>query len=616
MGTLLASQWLAWAGGPVLEGPVRESLEKYCFKCHNEQKAKAGINLVKFDTTASLYLDPPVWENVVRQLRDRAMPPEGKTQPSTEERVALMEGLQALLDNPDPRYVKPDPGRVGAHRLTHSEYNNTVRDLLGVTLRPADTFPSDGGGGGGFDNNADTLFVPPILLEKYLHAADDVLRAAQPTNLFVAQPAWYRPDVTTARRNLSWFLRRAWRRPANKADVERFLVLYKKERQAGRAFQESLKAAYRAALISPRFLFRVEQDRPGVVPQRLDDFELASRLSYFLWSSMPDEALLKRAEQKTLGDPKVLENEVRRMLASPKAHAFSEQFVGQWLGTKSLATVAAPDGGRYPQFTPALREAMKAEPVALFESLLDDNASLLQLIDAPYTFVNGDLAKLYGLPEVAGTNLVKVNLPDRRRGGITGMAAILTQTSYPQRTSPVLRGRWILEEVMGTPPPPPPPLVATLADDDRRSKEGETFRQRLERHRKDPNCAACHSRLDPLGFCLENFDAIGRWRDTIDGAPVDASGQLVTGEKIDGPLALKKVLLAKQDLFLRHVTSKALAYALGRGLEYYDAATVKEIIKAIEKDGYRTTDLVVEVVKSLPFQYRRGTEAKPLQLAE
>jgi hypothetical protein len=367
-------------------------------------------------------------------------------------------------------------------------------------------------------------------------------------------------------------------------------------------------------LVSPRFLFRLERDRPGVVPQRVDDYELASRLSYFLWLSTPDSALLAAAGQGTLHDPKVLEFEVRRMLADPKARRFSEQFVGQWLGTKSLATVAAPDGGRFPEFTPALREAMKAEPVELFQSLLEENLSVLKLLDVSYTFANQDLAKLYGLPGVTGTNLVKVNLPDRRRGGITGMAAVLTQTSYPLRTSPVLRGKWILEEVLGTPPPPPPPLVATLPDDDRRTVEGQTFRQRLEKHRKDPNCAACHARLDPLGFCLENFDAVGRWRTAIDGVPVDASGELVTGEKVAGPEALKKVLLARQDLFLRHLTGKLLAFSLGRGLEYYDAPVVKGIMKTVEPGGYRSEDLVLQIVQSLPFQYRRGADTQPVEV--
>ena len=616
---LLASLWAAFPGliraASTYETDLKPVLEKYCYKCHNDEKAKAGVNLARFQTGASLYLDPLLWENVVRQIRDRTMPPEGKPHPETSEHVALLEGLQALLDNPDPKIVKPDPGRAAVRRLTHAEYNNTVHDLFGITWRPADDFPSDGGGGGGFDNNAGTLFVPPILLEKYLRAADRILREAPATNLFTGQPVWYATDTGKARDNLRWFLRRAWRRPAEPADIDRLIGLYRQERVSGRNFQEALKAAYRAALISPRFLFRIEQDHPGEAPQKVDGWELASRLSYFLWSSTPDSALLAAAEKGSLQTQAGLEFEVRRMMADPKSRRFSEQFVGQWLGTKTLASVAAPDGGRYPEFTPALREAMKAEPVELFQSLLDNNLSVLKLLDVSYTFVNRDLAKLYGLPEVKDTNLVKVNLPDRRRGGIATMAAVLTQTSYPLRTSPVLRGKWILEEVLGTPPPPPPPLVATLPDDDHRTKEGQTFRQRLEKHRKDPNCAACHARLDPLGFCLENFDAVGRWRGTIDGVPVDASGELVTGEKVDGPLGLKKVLLARQDLFLRHLASKALAYSLGRGLEYYDTPTVKEILKAIEPGEYRAGDLVLQIVRSLPFQYRRGADAKPLEVA-
>jgi hypothetical protein len=294
-----------------------------------------------------------------------------------------------------------------------------------------------------------------------------------------------------------------------------------------------------------------------------------------------------------------------RMLADPKARALSEQFVGQWLGIRTLGSVAAPDPRKFPEFTPALREAMVSEPTEFFAGLLREDRSLLELLDSDYAWVNADLARHYGIPGVSGQSFTRVSLPDRRRGGVTGMAAVLTQTSYPQRTSPVLRGKWLLEEVFGTPPPPPPPLVATLSPNDAKS-EGLTFRQRLEKHRKDPNCAACHARLDPLGFALENFDPLGRWRTEVSGEAVDASGELPGGVVIVGPEALKKLLLERRQLFLRHLTEKMLAYALGRGVEYYDIPAVKQITETVAADGHRAPRLILEIVRSAPFRLRRG----------
>ena len=255
--------------------------------------------------------------------------------------------------------------------------------------------------------------------------------------------------------------------------------------------------------------------------------------------------------------------------------------------------------------TPAMRDAMAAEPVEFVDSLIRNNGSVLDLLDANYTFANAALAALYGLTNVTTTQLIRVALPDRTRGGVTGMAAVLTQTSYPLRTSPVLRGKWILEEVLGTPPPPPPPLVATLPPDDK-VREGQTFRQRLEAHRKNPNCSACHARLDPLGFALENFDPIGRWRTEVDGKAVDAGGTLSNGDVVQGPAELKDALLARKSLFVRHLTEKLLAYALGRGLEHYDIPTVKSVVTKVAADDYRLDTLILEIARSYPFLWRRG----------
>ena len=602
--------FLSVVWGPIWAADFHQDLlpqlQKHCWDCHNGRKAKGGVRLDGFTNLASIYRQPKLWETAVRQVEEGLMPPESrKVQPTQEERLALSEGLRDLLDNPAPGVIPLDPGPKIAHRLSRTEYNHTVRDLLGVSLRPADDFPADGGGGGGFDNNASTLFVPPLLLEKYLTAAEDVLAAAPPEALFRHPVTWYRSETAAATSDLRDLARRAWRRPVSAPEMARLVAFYQRTRRSGADSRTATLAAAKAVLVSPNFLFRIEQDPSGKTPAPIDDHALASRLSYFLWSSMPDATLFALADAGRLSQPKVLEAQVMRMLADPKARALSEQFVGQWLGIRTLGSVAAPDPQKFPEFTPALREAMVAEPTEFFAGLLREDRSLLELLDSDYTWVNADLARHYGIPGVSGPSFTRVSLPDRRRGGVTGMAAVLTQTSYPQRTSPVLRGKWLLEEVFGTPPPPPPPLVATLSPNDEK-REGLTFRQRLEKHRKDPNCAACHARLDPLGFALENFDPVGRWRTEVSGEVVDASGELSGGVVIVGPEALKQVLLERRQLFLRHLTEKMLAYALGRGVEYYDIPAVKRITEVVAADGHRAPRLILEIVRSAPFRLRRG----------
>lgn len=605
---VIALTGLVWADP--YKDRVRPILVEYCFDCHDDDTQKGGVNLARFDSVRSLHSDPRLWESALRQIQEKSMPPRNKKQPEGTEFHSLIDHLEQVLENPDPAWLPRDPGVKIPHRLSRNEYNNTVRDLLGVDLKPADRFPPDGGGGGGFDNNADTLFIPPVLMERYLAAAEDLLAAATRGNLIRQDPVWYSPESWAARSNLRWFAGRAFRRPVEKADMDRLLGLFQRTRRSGAGFDDALKVAYKAVLVSPRFLLRVERDRPGTGPQALDAYELASRLSYFLWSSMPDETLLAAAASGRLTQPAEWTAQVRRMLADPKARELSENFTGQWLGTRSLAQTANPNLNRFPEYTVELRDDMVAEPVHVFAGILRENSSLLELIDSTNTYANGRLAQFYGLPAVSGEAFQKVTLPDRRRGGVTGMAAVLTKTSYPLRTSPVLRGKWILEEVLGTPPPPPPPLVATLPQDDT-VRDGRTLRQRLEEHRKKENCAACHARLDPMGFALENFDAIGRWRDKIAGEPVDASGVLPGGEVVDGPQALKEALLRRKDLFIRHLTEKMLAYALGRGLEYYDTPVVREIGDQLRRDGYRAETLVFAITRSLPFQNRRPLETAP-----
>jgi Protein of unknown function (DUF1592)/Protein of unknown function (DUF1588)/Protein of unknown function (DUF1587)/Protein of unknown function (DUF1585)/Protein of unknown function (DUF1595)/Cytochrome C oxidase, cbb3-type, subunit III len=571
-------------------------LEARCFGCH-DNAAKGGVNLESLAVDGAFWKEPKTWEKALAQLVNHSMPPLKKTQPSAEERGRLIEWLRTALDNPDPAKVPRDAGRKGIHRLSRLEYNNTVRDLLGVDSRPADAFPPDGGGGAGFDNNASTLFVPPILMEKYVAAAGDLADAAKAERVFRVRPGAGKDERTAAKENLAWLGARAFRRPLAAEESAGLLALYDAARKRGESWEDAVRLGVRALLVSPSFIFRIEQtDARGL----LDEWSLATRLSYFLWSTMPDDPLLALAQSGKLRAQ--IEPTVRRMLADAKARAFAESFASQWLRTKELHGTVHPSKDKFPAFTPELRDAMAAEPVEFFAALLRENRPLTDCLDADYTFANAPLAKLYGVPEPKD-GWQRVALTDRARGGIVTMPGVLTLTSYSRRTSPVLRGKWIMEEILGTPPPPPPAMIKTLPTSDR-VRDGLTFRQQLERHRKDPQCAGCHKAMDQLGFGLENFDGIGAWRTTISDKPVDAAGELPTGEKFNGSIELKRLLLARKDEFTRTVTEKMLAYALGRATGNGDWLAVRQISKAVAADGYKTQRLVLEIARSFPFNYR------------
>lgn len=603
---LLLSAWSRAAAGDFAQ-EVRPVLEKYCFKCHGAEKPKGGVQLHEAGDLTALYRDPGMWDRVLVELHDAAMPPETKPQPSAEERQRVVAWLEKALNDPDPAALPPDPGRPVLHRLSRDEYNNTIRDLLGLDTQPANEFPPDGGGGGGFDNTSATLFTPPVLVEKYLAAATKLLAAARPERVVPVRPGPALAKADAARQNLARFVARAFRRPVEPAQIELLMGLFAQADRRGEPFDDAVRFALRAVLVSPDFLFRIETPR-GEKASPVSAWELASRLSYFLWSSMPDDELFRIAHAGTLRQPAVLEAQVRRMLQDPKGRAFAENFAGQWLRVDELRTSAQPDAKVFPDYTPALRDAMLAEPIEFFHALVRENGSLLRLLDADYTYANEPLARLYGLDGVQGEKLRRVALKDRHRGGVATMGAVLTLTSYPRRSSPVLRGKWILEQLLGTPPPPPPPLVKGLPRDEQ-PKDGLTLRQQLEKHRSNANCAGCHKRMDPLGFGLENFDAIGRWRAEIAGQPVDATGEMVNGEKFSGPAELKAQLLQRKDVFARNVTEKMYAYALNRGLEYYDVPTVRRTAKVLAAADYRVDRLILEIVQSYPFQNHRGTAA-------
>jgi mono/diheme cytochrome c family protein len=420
--------------------------------------------------------------------------------------------------------------------------------------------------------------------------------------IFSCRPANRSQEDACATKIVSSLARRAFRRPVTKADVARLLAFYKTGREKG-TFDTGIQMALRRMLASPTFVFRVEEDgalKAGTI-HRVSDLELASRLSFFLWSSIPDEPLLDLATRGQLSQPPVLEREVRRMLADQRAKALVSNFAGQWLHVRNLKTIM-PNHDEFPDFDDTLREAFQREAELFFESIVREDRNVVDLLTADHSFVNERLAKHYGVPYVYGSQFRRVTLTDDARRGLLGKGALLMVTSRADRTAPVLRGKWILENVLGTPPPPPLPNVPPLqASSDQAPK---TLRERMEMHRASPTCAGCHKVMDPLGFALENFDAIGTWRTRESGVPLDASGVLADGTPVDGVVALRNALVARSDVFVRTLTEKLMIYGLGRGLQHFDMPVVRDIVRKAEKQNYRFSALIMGVVTSTPFQMR------------
>jgi hypothetical protein len=794
------------AATPAADGArtVTPFIVRNCRMCHNTVLKNAGLDFDAHLLPASLATSPEVWEKVVEKLQTRQMPPPPLPRPDQTD--AVVQWIQTELESVEAARP-PDPGRVTARRLNRTEYDNTVRDLLGVTLRAGDSFPHDDAGYG-FDNIGDVLSVSPVLLEKYLRAAEQVSRAAllgpdpqkpsltrlQPMGakiegstavpaeydetglslpnalhvlhrfpvdaeylfrivpsgsrpagsepvkiavfldgqeiqvvevdagegpssssfqqdltgktrefrarvaagehwvaasvlrLYEGLPALYEgpnpsqrpapapppfrppPNATPekleearqryeTRRTQKWpvnearvrhieligpyaaaagaspeslqkvyvcghlagghgpqcsrliltdLVRRAYRRPATEADLRPLLRLAETSRKRGESFPQGIALALRAILVSPDFLFRIETPPPagaaGAV-ERIGPYEMASRLSYFLWASMPDEELFRCAEDGTLHDTAVLGTQVRRMLRDPKARALVEAFGGQWLQFRALESVA-PDRERFPTFENNLRFSMRRESELFLESVIREDRSILDLLDGKYAFLNERLARHYGIPGVKGQEFRRVDLSGTPRGGVLTQGSVLTVSSYSTRTSPVLRGKWVLDNLLAAPPPDPPAGVPRL--DESTVGVDRSLRQQMEAHRSNVTCAACHVRMDPLGFGLENFDAIGAWR-TDDGKfPIDATGALPDGRKFNGPAELEAVLREDRDAFTRAATEKLLTFALGRGLERYDRATVKAIARRVAEGEYRFSVLVMEIAQSLPFRMRKA----------
>jgi len=426
--------------------------------------------------------------------------------------------------------------------------------------------------------------------------------------IFVCRPAARGDEEACATKILSNLARHAYRRPVGGDDMPQLMALYRQGAQSA-GFESGVRLALQKILVSPDFIFRAEYDPQNATAgsaYRVNDIELASRLSFFMWSSIPDEELLVLAEQGKLHDPAVMQAQVRRMLADQRSQQMVKNFAGQWLFLRNIARIS-PDTGSFPNFDENLRQALATETELVVDSTLREDRSVADLLITDYTFLNQRLAEHYGVKGVYGAEFRRVALTDPNRHGLLVQASILTVTSYPNRTAPTIRGKWVLLQILGTPPPPPPPNVPSLKDD--ATTKNLTMRQRMEMHRANPTCAACHRLMDPLGFALENFDGLGQWRDSIGtGGPIDASGVLPDGTMFNGPAELRKVLMSKKEMFIETMTEQLLTYALGRGVEEYDRPVLRQILRASASDNYRWSSIILGIVNSAPFQMRRVSD--------
>ncbi|HEY4330753.1 MAG TPA: DUF1592 domain-containing protein [Phycisphaerae bacterium] len=608
-------------------------LTKNCLTCHSGE-SPSGEVLLQFkdekEVKEKAGSDKEFWPKVARMLSTKEMPPKRATaKPTDAERDLLINWINSDVLAIDCDSA-PNPGRFLVHRLNNREYANTIRDLLYL---PADwdasvDFPADERGVG-FDNNSETLTISPVLIEHYLDAAEKSANfamniygkgSAAAKDKLNAPSANFKEDFANrqakVRLNIAVFAPRAYRRPVSKEEIDelmRFVSL--SFTHDGESFDKATNLAIRAALMSPEFLFRMERD-PNAdgtgKAYQINEFELANRLSYFLWASMPDDGLFMTAQDAKLREN--LDSQVKRMIADPKAISLTKDFMGQWLEIRSLEKI--------PNCSPELLLAMKGETEHFFDYIVREDRSIMEFLDSDYTFVNQTLAEHYGIPDVKGGEFQKVKVDPEKRGGIFTQASFLTLTAKPlevkggtptRRTSPVNRGKWILENIFNETIPPPPPGVPPLAIDDGKELTG-TVRQILEQHRSNPQCAECHARMDPYGFALENYDGFGAWRTQDNKSAVDPTGE-INGQKFTTPREFRTVLASRHADFRRAFVEKMLSYALGRGLEDFDKCAVDDICAAVEKDGDRFSSVILNLVKSYPFQHARGSVMPKTQAA-
>ena len=614
------------------ERDIRPLMAKKCFECHNTNSPKGGVNLDNYKEQARVIKDGQLWLKVLDQIKTREMPPKGEPHLTDTEYHHLVDGINSILQS---SLQQKSPGRVVIRRLGHSEYEYTIQDLLSIKFDARNYFPSDGSGGGGFDNQGRALFFTPLKLERYYDAASLIVDSVKNNEalwtkivpITYNQNWWQRfrnwlksvfldeyeevnPPHLAAQKVIYPFATKAYRRflkDDEKAKlIELFTKVYDQYDSLGteERFNAGVAQAFKAILVSPNFLYRVEEEpeREGSYP--VSNFELATRLSYFLWSSMPDQELFNLAYLGRLQDTVVLETQVRRMLADPKARRFAENFSTQWLGvTKLLDDQPLLDPAKYPGFDMDIRKALYRETIEYFYHVLTESKNLLDLINSNYTFLTKDLADYYGIPGVDGNEFRKVTLMDSARGGVLGMGSVLATTSFATRTSPVLRGKWVMEQLLGISPPPPPPVVAELTEDEAIHNE-LGLRKILELHRSKPDCQSCHEKMDPLGLGLENFDPGGKWRSSYGQVPIDASGITSDGQRFQGPVELKRILMTERERIARNLSSKMLSYALGRSLLFTDEPALRTLDNCLLQNNFNPELFIIELVKSYPFRMK------------
>lgn len=600
------------AAGLSLTTDIVPLLQQHCYECHNSSGAAGDLNLEQLVAQQPLVVNRRHWRNVKQQLAIRSMPPADAPTPDDQDRRTLVAWLTHRVDQFDYSKVR-QPGYESARRLTHEEYNNTIRDLFGVDLRPADRFPADLNATSGFDNSANSLFIQPVLMERYVGAAERVVSetlGAAATSEHRRRAEAVVLGKLSPRAAVPEFAARAWRRPLEQSEREQLEQYFDHFVDGGHTRREALLESLQLVLVSPKFLIRMEQ-----VPEnsesafRVSDYELASRLSYFLWASVPDAELLQRAADGSLRQQDVLTMQVDRLLDDARSATLGSIFAAQWLGFESLDRIQ-PDQIDNPWATDSLIQAMQDESAMFFNELVQSNASIERLVDADFTFLNEELAKHYGVRGIRGSTMQRVSLQDTARGGVLGHGSILAITSFPGRTSPVVRGNWILSELLGTPPPPPPPNVSQF-DEELEDRESLSQREKMRLHRRNPNCYVCHNQIDPLGFALEEFEWFGRYRPRRRGRSVDARGELPDGTVVNGLSGLREALVSqRRDDLVEQLTRKMLSYALSRQLEYYDEATVQQIIAGVEADDRQLRTLIHAIVRSDPFQMKQLPEVE------
>ena len=620
-------------------------LKTYCLDCHNAKKQKGELDLARFDSEGSVLAERRVWRRVWEMLHSREMPPPEEEQPREEERTALTDWIEQMLARPA-EGAAPNPGHIPPRRLTAAQYNATVADLLGLPRGAAFYNPQRHGGGmpemvrfvlhrqfqeplyhlppdptaHGFDSIAESLNLPPFLMEKYFDAAEkltarDDVRKALSRGVGSKQPLTGDPaEVDSA--IIADALKRAFRRPPDVTELARYGGLYDLGTKNGEDRTGAISVAMRAILVAPQFLFRMEsgiasEAKDGVSP--LTGHEVAARLSYFLWNTIPDAELARAADEGKLREPEAIAAQAQRMLRHPRAEEFIKEFSRQWLRIQDISA-HAPDASVLGKFNGRLKnfnEALASEILLLFATVMAEDRSVLDLVDPDFTWLNVTLCNVYGIEHrpanaaerPSSQEWLRYPITDRRRGGILTAGATLMVNSSPTHTNPIKRGKWLLEAVLGQKPPPPLPNVPSL-DATPVAEGGLPIREKLARHRSDPACASCHARLDPPGLALENYDAIGVWRDSEGKAPIDPAGALADGTAFNGPIGLKDMLRGpKRNEFVRCLTEHLFTYALGRPVEYYDIATIQGIVKRAEADDYRFSTLITEIVKSYPFRH-------------